>query len=96
MNFVHWQEKLNETEAGYRLWISDDKTTLVRFWNTGITEVAFRESAAHTWGPPIEVTEEQLEPSRPTESERNEPHPIEPHPEQGQRGEPDPDATRSD
>jgi hypothetical protein len=43
----------------YRLWVNKQRTILVRFWMSGAVEVSLRESAEHTWGPPIALTEEK-------------------------------------
>jgi hypothetical protein len=60
MTFVRWNAHVEEQAAGYRLYVSDDKCTLVRFWANGLTEVAFRASPADRWGPPVEVAEEDV------------------------------------
>lgn len=50
----------------YRLWVSDDRCTLLRLWYAGDfeqlthVEVATRETPAHTWGPPITLSEEKV------------------------------------
>jgi hypothetical protein len=43
-----------------RLWVNDDRTVLVRLWADGTVEVATRETPAHTWGPPVYLTEERV------------------------------------
>jgi hypothetical protein len=45
-------------EQGYRLWVNDQATVLVRLWPDGQLEVALRDDSSHTWGPPIRLTEE--------------------------------------
>jgi hypothetical protein len=49
----------------YRLWVNDERTVLVRMWDDGTVETATRETAAHTWGPPAVLTEENAEPIQP-------------------------------
>lgn len=44
----------------YRLWVNDARTVLVRLWDNGVVEVATREHASHTWGPPITLVEEKV------------------------------------
>jgi hypothetical protein len=46
--------------ATYRLWVNEDRTVLVRQWEDGTVEVATREHASHTWGPPVTLTEEKV------------------------------------
>lgn len=48
------------TEDGYRLFVNDARTVLVRIWdeNPHVAEVATRDDPAHTWGPPVLVREE--------------------------------------
>jgi hypothetical protein len=48
----------------YRLWVNDARTILVRMWEDGTVEVATRETSAHTWGPPIWLTEETIPATR--------------------------------
>jgi hypothetical protein len=43
---------------GYRLWVNDDRTVMLRMWPDGQVEVCLRDDAGHTWGPPIMLTEE--------------------------------------
>lgn len=45
--------------SGYRLWVNDDRTVLVREWPDGSMEVATRPDAAATWGPPVSVKPER-------------------------------------
>ena len=47
-------------DAGDRLWVSEDRCTLVRFWNEGIVEVCRRDVPGGIWGPPVELSEEQV------------------------------------
>lgn len=42
----------------YTLLVNDERTVLVRIWPGGTTEVATRETPAHTWGPPVIVKPE--------------------------------------
>lgn len=44
----------------YRLFVSDDRCTLVRIWATGVVEVCTREFDGAIWGPPIELAEEPV------------------------------------
>lgn len=44
----------------YRLWVNDDRTTLFRLWDSGEAEVANRETAGHTWSPPLYLSEESV------------------------------------
>lgn len=44
----------------YRLWVNEARTVLVRVWEDGTAEVATRETAEHTWGPPVPVAEEKV------------------------------------
>lgn len=62
----------NDWEAGagpgYRLWVSEDRCTLVRMWESidtseaghFVVEVATRAHPSHTWGPPVTLTEEKV------------------------------------
>lgn len=43
----------------YRLWVNDDRTVLVRLWDTGALEVATRPDRDAVWGPPVWLTEEK-------------------------------------
>jgi hypothetical protein len=50
-------------KLSYRLWVNDERTTLVRIWEDGgqgHCEVAAREAPDHTWGPPVYLTEEKV------------------------------------
>lgn len=44
---------------GYRLWVNDERTVLVRQWDDGRVEVAMREEPDHVWGPPQWCSEEK-------------------------------------
>ena len=41
----------------YRVWVSENRTLMVRIWAGGKIEAATRETADHIWGPPIELEE---------------------------------------
>lgn len=43
----------------YRLWVNEARTVLVTLWENGVLEVATREAAYHTWGPPVRLVEEK-------------------------------------
>jgi hypothetical protein len=43
----------------YRLWVSEDRTRLVRLWGDGSMEICERPDPGAIWGPPITVTEER-------------------------------------
>lgn len=40
----------------YKLWLNEERTVMVREWDSGKMEVALRETSAHVWGPPIQVS----------------------------------------
>jgi hypothetical protein len=42
----------------YRLFVSADRCTLVRFWNDGTVEVCTRDLEGAIWGPPVVLEEE--------------------------------------
>lgn len=42
----------------YTLLVNAERTVLVRIWRDGTTEVATREDAGATWGPPTVVEPE--------------------------------------
>jgi len=44
---------------GYRLWVNEARTVLVRLWDDGTLELATRESSEHVWGPPMVLKEEK-------------------------------------
>lgn len=44
--------------AADRLFVSEERTTLVRLWASGTVEVATRQEPGFTWGPPIVCAEE--------------------------------------
>jgi hypothetical protein len=46
--------------SGYRLWVNDARTVLVRLWANGTIEVAVRPTPEHTWGPPVVLAEEKV------------------------------------
>jgi hypothetical protein len=43
----------------YQIWVNDERTILVTVWPNGVATVAFRDTSAHTWGPPVTLTEEE-------------------------------------
>ncbi len=43
----------------FRLWVNADRTWLMRLWEDGAVEIAAREDAQATWGPPIYLVEEK-------------------------------------
>jgi hypothetical protein len=43
----------------YRVWVNDERTVLLRVWNSGEAEIAMRDKEAHSWGPPIRMVEER-------------------------------------
>lgn len=45
--------------VNYRLFVSTDRCTLVRFWDNGTVEVCTREVEAGIWGPPTLLLEEE-------------------------------------
>ena len=47
--------------SGYRLYVNFDRTRLLRMWESGLVEVAERDSPDHTWGPPVTLEEERIE-----------------------------------
>ena len=44
----------------YQLWVSEDRTILVRQWENGKVEIAQRPNSWETWGPPVELQEEAI------------------------------------
>lgn len=38
-----------------KLWVNDERTVLVRIYDSGLCEVCTRESADAIWGPPIRM-----------------------------------------
>jgi hypothetical protein len=42
-----------------RLWVSEDRTRLVRLWADGSMEICERPDPGAIWGPPIAVQEER-------------------------------------
>ena len=48
------------TGTEYRLWVSDDRCTLVRLWNNRTLEVCRRNEPDGIWGPPVTLAEEAL------------------------------------
>jgi len=43
----------------YRLFVNEDRTVLVRMWNSGEVEVSTREDDRDVWGPPVTAKEEK-------------------------------------
>lgn len=49
----------------YRLFVSEDRTVMVRIWLAQIlgedetVEIATRETPSHVWGPPVVLKEEK-------------------------------------
>lgn len=50
--------ELERTDVGYRLWVNEARTILVRLYENGDMEVASRPRPGATWGLPIAVHEE--------------------------------------
>ena len=48
-----------EDTVSYRLWVSEDRRTLIRIWENGVAEAAFRVDPYATWGPPVKLVEEK-------------------------------------
>jgi len=52
--------------AAYRLWVNEGSTIKVEWWPDGVGDgrevmaVATRETPGDMWGPPIELSEEQM------------------------------------
>lgn len=46
--------------AGYRLFVSADRLTFVRLWDSGVCEVARRDDPGDVWGPPVVCEAEKL------------------------------------
>ena len=44
--------------SGYRIWVSADKTLLVRLWDGGRMEVCTRPAGDAIWSPPTQLFEE--------------------------------------
>ncbi len=54
------------SEGGYqRIWVSEDRCILLTIWqreyatSVPTVTVAVRDDPAHTWGPPVKLTEEK-------------------------------------
>lgn len=43
----------------YRLWVNEERTLLVRLWESGVMEVATRDEPDATWDPPTKCKEEK-------------------------------------
>ncbi|MBA3298246.1 MAG: hypothetical protein H0U19_15070 [Acidobacteria bacterium] len=48
------------SDAGYKLWVNDESTVLVRLWHDGELEVAFRPDPGEVWGPPVLMRSEHV------------------------------------
>lgn len=46
------------SDPGYRLFVNDERTVLVRIWPSGQVEVATRPDPGAVWGPPVVVIED--------------------------------------
>jgi hypothetical protein len=46
------------SDETYALFVNKERTVLVRIWQDGTTEVAFRDTPEHVWGPPVYVERE--------------------------------------
>ncbi len=44
----------------YRLWLNEERTVMVRIWESGTVEVATRETPDGSWGPPIRMVEDKF------------------------------------
>jgi hypothetical protein len=47
------------SELPYRLWVSRDRTMLVRLWDSGVVEVCTRSEEGAIWGPPVRLEQEK-------------------------------------
>ena len=43
----------------YRIWVNEERTVLVRSWDSGQVEVSVRDDPAAIWGPPIPMMREE-------------------------------------
>ena len=50
---------LPSSSVDYRLWVSEDRTVLVRLWGDGTVEVCTRPDGFAVWGPPVLLREEE-------------------------------------
>lgn len=48
---------------GYRLFVNEERTVLVRIWPDGAAEVATRPDSDAIWGPPTSVREDAPQPA---------------------------------
>lgn len=44
--------------SDYTLYVNEDRTVLVRVWDSGRVEVCTRQHSSGIWGPPVQVHEE--------------------------------------
>ena len=56
----HMEELTGRHTMNYRLFVSDDRTVLVRLWEDGEVEASLRPADAPIWGPPIQMHEEKV------------------------------------
>jgi len=54
----HMEELTGRHTMNYRLFVSDDRTVLVRMWEDGVVEVCSRPAGIAIWGPPVMLAEE--------------------------------------
>lgn len=45
--------------SAYQLWLNEDRTVLVRLWESGQMEVATRPDSGAVWGPPVSLSQEK-------------------------------------
>ena len=45
--------------SDHKLYVNEERTVLVRVWDSGTVEVARRDDPSHTWGPPVYLKEEK-------------------------------------
>lgn len=43
-----------------RLWVNDERTVLVRMWDSGLVEISTRSDSSCIWGPPVRLLEEKV------------------------------------
>jgi len=54
------RKERKENGPDHRLFVNAERTVLVTLWDTGTVDVATREAAYHTWGPPLRLVEEKF------------------------------------